>query len=130
MSVTCLRCGAVSHDLEFCDQCNADLAPPAAAPPPAACRLSGEPALHLSNQQRSHLTRPEAAILVRGRRHPWRLHWIAGPDWPGWRERVLARAAARAAVLPAVRVVEEHAGTWVIAEATGKPAAPWTQPPA
>jgi serine/threonine protein phosphatase PrpC len=125
MVVKCPSCGAVSRDLEFCDRCNADLAPPAAALPPATCPLIPHHAIRLTAEQTAHLTRPEAAVLVKVRRQALRLHWIGSDLWPRYRAAVETRCQATGPFLPPCRVIEDVTGRWVIAEASGRPATPW-----
>jgi protein phosphatase len=125
MVVKCAACGAISRDLEFCDRCNADLAPPPAALPPAHCPLIADHSIQLTPEQTAHLTRPEAAVVIRVRRQPLRLHWIGADLWPRYRAAVLARCRASCPVLPPCRVLEEGTGCWVVAEASGRPASPW-----
>ena len=52
--VTCPACGGTSQDREFCDHCNADLMPPAAARAPAACPLPFQDPAPLSREQQQH----------------------------------------------------------------------------
>ena len=125
MVVKCAACGALSRDLEFCDRCNADLAPPAAALPPARCPLTADHSIQLTAEQTAQLTRPEAAVMLRVRRQPLRLHWIGADLWPRYRAAVLVRCQASCPVLPPCRIVEEGTGYWVIAEASGRGASPW-----
>jgi serine/threonine protein phosphatase PrpC len=129
MVVTCPSCGALSSDREFCDHCNADLVPPTTALPPSACPVTAEWSLALAPQQLAQLSRPEAAILVRGQRQVWRLHWIAAEAWPTWQPSVAARCATHHPALPPCRWTPDRGGVWVIAEASGRPAHPWLKTP-
>jgi protein phosphatase len=125
MVITCPNCGALTHDPEFCDHCNADLAPPAASPPPAQCAVTADLSLALTPQQLAQLVRPEAAVVVRGQRHAWRLHWIAEDAWPKWEAGVTQRCAVAHATLAPCRWQADTGGVWVIAEASGRAAHPW-----
>src|SRR5262245_57215800 len=98
MVVTCKSCGGVSRDVEFCDNCNADLMPKSATVSPAVCPLL--PEAPLSPQLVQALSRPEASVTVPAGERCWRLHWIATPQWASWRPRVEQRLRCPAAVLP------------------------------
>src|SRR5206468_2585412 len=109
--VTCSACGGASHDLEFCDHCNADLLPGSAVLPPAVCPLL--PATPLTPRLLQALSRPEASVMLVEGEQCWRVHWIAADQWPLWRPRLEERLRYPAMVLPPCRVVEEAAGVWV-----------------
>jgi protein phosphatase len=127
MAVTCPACGGLSHDLEFCDHCNADLLPPAAQQAPAWCPLFADYTEPLSKEQVLALSRPESALLLRARDQAWRVHWIAGAYWEAWRATVEERLSYHLAVLPPCRLVEEENGRWLIAQSTARPVTPWTE---
>jgi protein phosphatase len=128
MLATCPKCGAVSHDLEFCDRCNADLAPPGTPLPPAVCQLDREQVLQLTAEQQAHLSRPESAILTRVRRHQLRIHWIARSLWPRWQAGIEDRCRVICPALAPCRCVEVEEGVWLIVEASGRWAHPWVRP--
>jgi serine/threonine protein phosphatase PrpC len=126
MVVTCPRCGSVSRDPEFCDRCNAELAPASRLQPPAVCPLPDGP-LHLTAEQQGQLSRPEGSVTVGAPGRLRRLHWIASPNWPTWHEQVQERLVRPAPCLPPCRVVPDREGTWVVAEATGVRPEPWRE---
>ena len=126
MVVTCPACGGLSHDLEFCDNCNADLVPPPAQQAPVWCPLFDDYAEPLSPEQVRALSRPESSLLLRARDQAWRVHWIAAPDWENWRPLVEERLGYQLPVLPPCRLVEEDNGHWLIVQTAGKPVEPWT----
>lgn len=131
MVLTCPTCGALSRDLEFCDHCNADLAPRASSPqPPPFCRLADGTILTLSSRQQAHLQRPEAAIETPGAKQCWRLHWIGDEHWTARAAAVEARQARQATPLPQIDILPASDGRWVVARASGRRATPWLQPPA
>jgi hypothetical protein len=129
MAVMCVVCGRASEDAEFCDHCNADLARPAARLAPARCPLPG-PGLDLSDDQRRVLSRVDHGLLVQENGHAWRVHWIARADAAGWLPGVRRRVGLSLACLPAGRLHEEEAGTWLFVEAAGRRWAPWSLAPA
>lgn len=128
MVVTCQACGASSHDLEFCDHCNADLTTALPPPAPRICRLGPDESLYLTAEQVKALNRPEAAITIPTSDRVWRVHWIGRPLWPAWASRVEARLRCRAAVLPPGRVVDDTDGVWVIVETHPGRVQPWKEP--
>ena len=126
MAVTCPACGGLSHDLEFCDHCNADLVPPPAQQAPAWCPLFPDYAEPLSPDQVQMLARPESSLLLRSRDQAWRVHWIAPADWDKWRTPVEERVRTKLPVLPPCRLVEEDNGAWLLVQSTDKKVEPWT----
>src|SRR4051812_7774353 len=98
MVVTCPACGGASRDREFCDHCNADLMPAAAALPPAVCPLAPDNPLLLTPEQVQALSRPEASVTVAAGEPCWRLHWIAAAHWPARQPFVEERQRCPAAV--------------------------------
>jgi serine/threonine protein phosphatase PrpC len=129
MVVTCPNCGAISRDREFCDHCNTDLAPPAAAVAPGQCPIATDLSIPLSPEQVALLTRPEASVVLRAKRQAWRVHWIAEDAWPNWLPAVQQRCDVSHSVLAPCRWVADAGGTWVIAQA-GQPAHSWLRPAA
>jgi serine/threonine protein phosphatase PrpC len=128
MVVTCPMCGALSHDLEFCDRCNADLGPPAVAAPPRTCPLRPDRIVELTSQQITQLARPEAAVVLDTGQQKVRLHWIAREVWPMYRAGVERRCQVTCPVLPACQLIPVTTGFWIVAVASGRPACPWLPP--
>lgn len=126
MAVTCPACGGLSHDLEFCDHCNADLVPPPAQQAPEWCPLFDDYAEPLSPEQVQVLARPESSLLLKARDQAWRVHWIADAEWEKWRPAVEERIRCSLPVLPPCRLVDEANGHWLMARSAGKAADPWT----
>ena len=112
MSILCSMCGRLSQDPEFCDHCNADLGTSGKSLPPEQCPLAADASL-LTLQQRHVLLFPEASILVAGKEHRWRVHWISEYDW---RERgaiIEKRHERRISSLPRGTFVNEAKGRWL-----------------
>jgi protein phosphatase len=126
MAVTCPACGGESHDLEFCDHCNADLLPPPAQQAPGWCPLFDDYAEPLSPDQVQALARPEASLLLSARDQTWRVRWLANADWDKWQPMVEERLRTQLPVLPPCRLVEEDNGRWLITRSSGKPMEPWS----
>jgi serine/threonine protein phosphatase PrpC len=125
MVVTCPTCGQSTHDLEFCDHCNADLNPDAAAAPTSDQPLPEQAELRLGRHLLAMLNRPEAGVVVsEGGRH-WRVHWIPATQWPEWSESLGRRQQFVAASLPPCRTTTEAEGVWVTVEAKATCATPW-----
>jgi serine/threonine protein phosphatase PrpC len=127
MVVTCQACGAFSHDLEFCDHCNADLTSATPPPAPRVCRLRPDQYLYLTADQVKTLSRPEAAVTIQTTDEFWRVHWIPRSQWPAWQSRVEARLRVRTPVLPPCRLIEDSDGMWVVAQAEPTRVQPWTE---
>lgn len=124
--ITCPACGVVSHDLEFCDHCNADLSAPARSQPPAHCTLL-PPGEQLTPDQQAQLGRPESCAVINTLEGLRRVHWIAEQDWPHWRPFVDERLSYEISALPPCRRVEEKRdGYWIAAQTTNRRASPWT----
>jgi serine/threonine protein phosphatase PrpC len=123
MVVTCPACGGTSHDLEFCDHCNADLAPPAASEVPRVCPL--RPEHELSPEHLTALARPDCSIIVQAPDRTWRVHWLPSAAWDVWRPFVEERQRYTLPALPPCRVIAERTGVWVAAETSAKPFDPW-----
>jgi protein phosphatase len=126
MGTTCPECGGLSQDLEFCDHCNADLAPPGGELPPERCPVTPVETVSLSAAQRALLSRPEASVVLHGQGSSWRVHWITRIAWEQWQTSITDRVALTCPALPPCRLVEEPNGVWVMAETTSRPATPWT----
>ncbi len=127
MAITCPACGKESCDQEFCDHCNADLSPPPVLAAPASSpRLPA--GVELTPEQVSILSRPDAAIVVRGTDRPWRIHWLAQPAWEEHGLAISERANLSLATLPPCRILPDGVGTWVAAETSCLPAQPWLAP--
>src|SRR5262245_1255571 len=128
--VTCPACGGTSQDREFCDHCNADLMPPAAARAPAACPLPFQDPAPLSREQQKRLARPEAHITLHSPRQAWRAHWLPQSAWAAYRAGVEERGRYRSEVLPLCRAIQDQGGTWLLAEAGPAQSPPWFAAPA
>jgi serine/threonine protein phosphatase PrpC len=124
MVVTCPSCGLTTHDLEFCDHCNADLIPVASPATPADPPLE-RAELRLSKTLLATLTRAEAAVLVEGDGRLWRVHWITAAEWEECSARVRDRMQCIAAPLPGVQTTEAEGGVWVCVETQSCCATPW-----
>src|SRR5437867_8052366 len=117
MVVTCPGCGATSHDAEFCDHCNAELAFPTDDGPPATCPLRSDQPVPLSADQISLLSRPEAFICLARGAQTWRVHWVSQKLWEKYRPTVEERRQLSLRVLPPCHVVPDTSGVWLAAEA-------------
>src|SRR5262249_33828515 len=126
--VVCAVCGETSQDVEFCDNCNADLEQPGADLPGTSCPLPRQ-RVELTPEQRGSLRRPEASIKLAGARQHWRIHWIGQPHLPRWLPEIRVREKTRLPCLPPCRVVEEDTGAWVMAKAGAADFVPWRLPP-
>jgi serine/threonine protein phosphatase PrpC len=125
MAVNCPACGKISQDAEFCDHCNADLAPPPDRLPPRACLLPGGP-VELDEARRQRLSRPDQAVLLADRGVPKRVRWLADlePVQGALRERL----ALQSWVLPSGSLVPDGLGAWLIFETTRERYRPWETP--
>lgn len=123
MVVTCPACGGVSHDLEFCDHCNADLTPPVSTDVPRACPL--RPDYELSPAQLTALSRPNGTTILQASDRTWRVHWLPMAAWDIWRPFVQERQRYNIPALPPCRIIEEPTGVWVAAETSSRPFEPW-----
>ena len=127
MPVACPACGYLSQDPEFCDRCNADLAPPPEQPPPTVCPLPSQ-AIELSAEQRQRLERPEGWLLLWAGERWWRVHWLPRALAGQWVPAVRGRLAAETWALPPGQLLEQDDGSWAIFAATCDWPAPWTTP--
>src|SRR5262245_9894827 len=135
MVVTCPSCGGQSQDLEFCDHCNADLAPRPVSAAPARCPL--RPDIDLTPEQHSALSRPENAAFVSTADAHWRVHWVPSAAWEAWRPLVEERQRYATLALPPCRIIEDAAGeeakgedakgVWIAAERSSRRFEPWTE---
>jgi protein phosphatase len=125
MVVTCPACGGESRDLEFCDHCNADLAPRPVSAAPARCPL--RPDSDLTPEQQSALSRPENAAFVSTADALWRVHWVPSAAWKAWRPLVEERQHYAISPLPPCRVIEDAAGVWIAVERSSRRFEPWTE---
>jgi PPM family protein phosphatase len=125
MVVTCPACGGESHDLEFCDHCNADLAPRPVSAAPLRCPL--RPDNDLTPEQQSALSRPENAAFLSTADALWRVHWVPWAAWDTWRPFVEERQRYSIWPLPRCRIVEDATGVWVAAERSSRRFEPWTE---
>jgi serine/threonine protein phosphatase PrpC len=130
MAVVCPACGGTTLDAEFCDHCNAELTPRAAAAAPTTCFLTQDLTVALTPFQVEALAHPEAAALVETSGQRWRLHWISQTDWPARSAALQLRVNQSCAALPPCRLIEDQAGVWLAAEVQGRRTAPWEQMPA
>jgi serine/threonine protein phosphatase PrpC len=130
MTVQCPRCGATSRDTEFCDQCNADLAPPETVAPPPRVPLPSGDQISLSATDLAALARPEACITIQAQAQLFRVRWVAERAWRRIGPDVARRQAAGCTALSTLQVVAEKGGHWIIAPASAKPLAPWRARPA
>lgn len=128
MGVPCPACGKVSQDSEFCDHCNADLAPPAGAAVPATCPLLGEGAT-LNAEQRSTLARAESSLTILGPLGYRRLHWLPQQDLDHWLPLLEERNRFALDVLPACQTVQGEGGLWLVVGTTGHHVEPWKDLP-
>ncbi len=127
MSVLCPACGYLSQDAEFCDRCNADLAPPPDQAPPRLCPLPEHP-VELTEDQRRRLARPGGSLLV-GTPAGWRrIHWLPRALAYRWLPRLRRRLALATWVLPPGQVLDQDDGAWAVFEATCDWIVPWTAP--
>jgi serine/threonine protein phosphatase PrpC len=128
MTVECPACGRTSQDPEFCDYCNADLAPPPDRLPPRVCPLPDGP-VELTETQRRQLSRPNHALeLSRGNGLSGghglrRVRWI--PSEPHLLERLHHRLAIASWALPPGVVWPDGHGVWLLHETTGDRFTPW-----
>lgn len=129
MPVLCPACGYVSQDPEFCDSCNADLAPPLEQPPPALCPLPGQ-AAELSAEQRQRLERPEGWLLLWAGEQWWRVHWLPRAHAAHWLPEMRRRLSPSTWALPPGQLIEDDGGSWALFAATCDWPAPWTAAPA
>ena len=129
MPVQCSACGFVSQDLEFCDRCNADLAPPSAQPAPLVCPLPGED-VELSAEQQQRLQRPDGWLLLWAADCWWRTHWLPKSLARQWLPDIRRRLSAQTWALPPGQLIEGDGGSWAIFSATCDWPAPWTTPAA
>lgn len=128
MPVHCPACGFLSQDPEFCDRCNADLAPPPEQPPPNVCPLPGQ-AVELSVAQQQRLARPEGWLLMWAADCWWRVRWLPLACAELWLPALRRRLAADTWALPPGRLLEHQDGAWAVFEATCDWSIPWTSPP-
>ncbi len=127
MPVHCPACGSLSQDPEFCDHCNADLAPPPDQRPPLACPLSGLEVV-LSDDQRQRLAEPDGTILLPVGAAWRRIHWLPQATAPSALSEIRARLAVATWVLPPGQIIERDGGAWAIFDATCDWVVPWTAP--
>lgn len=127
MPVLCLACGYLSQDLEFCDRCNADLAPPPEQPPPRLCPLPGQ-TIELSDDQLQRLERPDGWLLLRTPAGWHRVHWLPRALASQWLPAIRRRLAIASWVLPPGQLLEQDDGAWAVFAATCDWIVPWTAP--
>src|SRR5436309_11025554 len=96
----CPVCGGSSHDAEFCDHCNAELASQTEDGPPATCPLRPDQPVPLSADQVALLSRPEAHIPLSLGAQAWRIHWVSQRLWDTYRANVEERRQFALRVLP------------------------------
>jgi serine/threonine protein phosphatase PrpC len=125
MVVTCPTCGRTTHDLEFCDHCNADLTPATAASPPNDQPLPEQAEVRLSRDLLAMLNRPEAGVVVPAGGRYWRVHWVSSAQWPDYQAALEQRLRYSASALPLCQSTTEAEGVWVTAEAQPSCATPW-----
>jgi serine/threonine protein phosphatase PrpC len=125
MAVDCPACGRTSQDQEFCDHCNADLAPPADRLPPRVCPLPGG-ALELNDLQRQQLVRQEQGLTLEARGVRRRVRWA--PQLEPVRHILEQRLALNTWALPPGTLIPEGEGAWLLFEAGGDRFAPWQGP--
>src|SRR5437870_663734 len=125
MVVMCPVCGSESHDLEFCDHCNADLAPRPAPVVPARCPLRAD--VDLTDEELARLAQPEGSTIIAAGDQAWRVHWIGRTAWDSWQPLVEARQRYDVRPLAPCRLIEEDAGIWVAAECSWRRFEPWTE---
>jgi serine/threonine protein phosphatase PrpC len=130
MTVQCPRCGADSRDIEFCDHCNADLAPPETSPPPATISLPTGDSVPLTAQQLAALVRPETGVALRANGLAWRAHWVGEGRWQRMAPDVARRQRTICSALSNMQVVADHGGRWLLATSSGKAVHPWKARPA
>lgn len=123
MAVVCAACGKSSQDVEFCDFCNAELAPTTAQLPPDRVPLAGA-GVPLVETQRRALSRVEGWALVSDGRHAWRVHWIPQDALSAWQPRLERRLSLKLPSLAPGRLLPDGNGVWLCLEA-GHPWTPW-----
>lgn len=127
MPVLCPACGYLSQDLEFCDRCNADLAPPPEQPPPRRCPVPGQ-TVELSDEQLQRLARPDGWLLLRTPAGWHRVHWLPHRPASQWLPALRRRLAIDSWALPPGQLLEQDGGAWAVFAATCDWIIPWTAP--
>jgi PPM family protein phosphatase len=126
MSVQCSICGRLSQDLEFCDNCNADLGSSGDRLAPALCPVAGE-GTPLTLEQRNLLSFPESAILVARDGVAARVHWISPGDWRQRGRALENRLSVSVPSLPTGRLIEDGSGRWLAFDTFLDRPLPWQQ---
>lgn len=125
MAVECPACGQSSQDPEFCDHCNADLAPPAERLPPRVCPLPGGP-VELDDVQRRDLSRLENALVLQDGGMRRRVRWLHRRE--DLRHAVEGRLAQESWALPPGVLLPDGDAAWAIFEASAERYGPWETP--
>ncbi len=127
MSVMCTTCGKQSQDPEFCDHCNADLGKSGQSLPPERCPLGTAGAV-LTFEQRHVLLFPESSIVLEAEGRPWRVHWVAAPDWRERGRQLEKRLTLQIAALPPGQFIDDPQGRWLVFESARENVPAWLQP--
>lgn len=125
MAALCPVCQALSTDYDFCEHCQADLRALLTPKPPAECPLPGG-AVHLTEEQRNHLSQPDRAILVSNGGGWFRVHWLDRRAEADWHAAWSARRDVSIEVLPQPFETVCDEGTWILAPTSAESVGPWS----